>query len=274
MKLEGAVFVVTGGASGIGEQTVRMAIANGGKAAIWDMSKENGDKLVAELGADKALFHQINLLSANVDEEVDAAVAATVAKFGRIDCCVNSAGMGAAVATVNKKGNTHALKDFARIIQLNLIGSFICGSRCAGQMYKQEPSPEGERGLIVNISSIAAFDGQNGQAAYSASKAGVVGMTLPMARDMGKFGIRVNTICPGIVDTPMGGVKDPEKAGQDRDPEKMHPLQKGLLSAQIFPNRRFARPSEMANLVKFMAETSFMNGETVRLDAGSRMPKL
>merc|ERR1712072_716867 len=166
----------------------------------------------------------------------------------------------------------HALKTFSRIIQLNLVGTFLTGSRCAAQMSKQEPSGEGERGLIVNISSIAAFDGQNGQAAYSASKAGVVGMTLPMARDLGKFGIRVNTICPGIVDTPMGGVKGAPI--EDRDPEKMHPLQKGLLTAQLFPNRRFGRPAEMAQLVKFMAETTFMNGETVRLDGGSRMPKL
>merc|ERR1711924_372148 len=136
-----------------------------------------------------------------------AAVAQAVSKFGRIDCCVNSAGMGGAVATVSKKGEPHPLKNFSRIVQLNLVACFVCGSRCAAQMAKQEPSTEGERGLIVNISSIAAFDGQNGQAAYSASKAGVVGMTLPMARDLGKFGIRVNTICPGIVDTPMGGVK-------------------------------------------------------------------
>merc|ERR1712072_1339888 len=120
----------------------------------------------------------------------------------------------------------HALKTFSRIIQLNLISSFVCGSRCAAQMAKQEPSSEGERGLIVNISSIAAFDGQNGQAAYSASKAGVVGMTLPMARDLGKFGIRVNTICPGIIDTPMGGVKGPPIEIRDRS--KMHPIPKGL----------------------------------------------
>merc|ERR1719210_575362 len=122
-----------------------------------------------------------------------------------MDCCVNSAGTGLAVPTVNKKNAPHPIGQFNRIVQLNLIGTFLCGSRCAAQMAKQEPSVEGERGLVVNISSIAAFDGQNGQAAYSASKAGIVGMTLPMARDLGKLGIRVNTICPGIVDTPMTG---------------------------------------------------------------------
>merc|ERR1712187_38090 len=132
-----------------------------------------------------------------------------------------------------------------------------------------DPNGDGERGCIINISSIAAMDGQNGQAAYSASKAGVVGMTLPMARDMGKIGIRVNTICPGIVDTPLTGNK---KTVDDRDPEKMPKVMRGLLTSQVFPDRRFARPDEMANLVKFMAETTFMNGETVRLDAGNRMP--
>merc|ERR1712070_1013776 len=165
-------------------------------------------------------------------------------------------------------GKPHKLSSFVRIVQINLIGTFLCGSRCASQMVKQEPNADGERGCIVNIASIAAFDGQNGQAGYAASKAGVVGMTLPMARDLGKFGVRVNTICPGLVDTPMGGVKGAPI--EDRDPEKMHPLQKGLLTAQLFPNRRFGRPAEMAQLVKFMAETAFMNGETVRCDAGSR----
>merc|ERR1712151_625777 len=125
------------------------------------------------------------------------------------------------------------------------IGTFLCGSRCAAQMAKQAPSSEGERGLVVNISSIAAFDGQNGQAAYSASKAGIVGMTLPMARDMGKIGIRVNTICPGIVDTPLTGAKKPV---DDRDPEKTNRMMKPLLVSQVFPNRRFGRPSEIAQV--------------------------
>jgi len=262
MKLEGAVFVVTGGA------VVRMAVTNGAKVSIWDMNAKNGESLVNELGAERAFFCNVNVTA---EEDVDAAVAATVGKFGRIDCCVNSAGTGAAVPTVNRKGEPHPIMQFSRIVTLNLMGTFLCGSRCAAQMAKQDPSTEGERGLLVNISSIAAFDGQNGQAAYSASKAGVVGMTLPMARDMGKLGIRVNTICPGIVDTPMTGTR---KTIDERDPEKLPKVMRGLLTSQVFPNRRFARPAEMAHLVKFMAETAFMNGETVRLDAGNRMPKL
>jgi NAD(P)-dependent dehydrogenase (short-subunit alcohol dehydrogenase family) len=268
MKIEGAVFVVTGGASGIGEACVRMAVAAGAKAAIWDMNEKRGADLVEELGADKAVFCKVNVMDA---ADVDKAVDAVVLKFGRVDCCVNSAGTGLAVPTVSKKNEAHPIDKFTRIIQLNLIGTFLCGSRCAAQMAKQAPNAEGERGLVVNISSIAAFDGQNGQAAYSASKAGVVGMTLPMARDMGKLGIRVNTICPGIVDTPLTGNKKPV---DERDPENMPKVMKGLLTSQVFPDRRFARPTEMASLVKFMAETAFMNGETVRLDAGNRMPKL
>mmetsp|Transcript_113346 Transcript_113346/g.321149 ORF Transcript_113346/g.321149 Transcript_113346/m.321149 type:complete len:269 (+) Transcript_113346:79-885(+) len=268
MKLEGAVFVVTGGASGIGEAAVRMALANGARASVWDMNEKRGKALVDEFGADKVCFCKVNVTS---ESDVDAAVAATVGKFGRIDCCVNSAGTGLAIPTVNKKNEPHPIDRFNLVIQLNLVGTFLTGSRCAAQMAKQDPSAEGERGLIVNISSIAAFDGQNGQAAYAASKAGVVGMTLTMARDLGKLGVRVNTICPGIVDTPMTGTKKPV---DERVVDEMPKVLGGLLSTQVFPNKRFANPAEMANLVKFMAETTFMNGETVRLDAGNRMPKL
>lgn len=269
MKLEGAVYVVTGGASGIGAGVVRMALQHGGKVSIWDMNEKLGADMVNELGADKVLFVKVNVME---EAAVDAAVQKTVEKFGRIDCCVNSAGTGLAIGTVNKKGEPHSMKRFQFIISLNLVGTFLCGSRCAAQMSKQEPNAEGERGCIVNISSVAAFDGQNGQAAYSASKAGVVGMTLPMARDMGKIGIRVNTICPGLVDTPLNGVK--QGTIDDRDVNKMPKVQRTLLESQVFPTKRFGRPSEMAHLVKFMVENPFVNGEAIRLDGGIRMPKL
>lgn len=268
MKFDGAVFVVTGGASGIGEATTRMAVANGAKASIWDMNEKKGKALVQELGADNVFFCKVNVTS---EKDVDAAVAATLGKFNKINACVNCAGLGAAMLTVDRKGNAHSLGGFNRVIQINLVGTFLCGSKCAAQMSKQEPTSEGERGLIVNIASVAAFDGQNGQAAYSASKAGVVGMTLPMARDMGRLGIRVNTICPGIFDTPMTGAKKPV---DNRDPEQTNKIMKPLLTSQVFPNRRFGRPSEIANTVKFLFETTFMNGETIRVDAAVRMPKL
>lgn len=268
MKIEGAVFVVTGGASGIGEGVTRMVLANGGRVAIWDMNEKLGAELVAELGAERVSFSKVNVTE---EADVDVALGACVDKFGRVDCCVNSAGIGGGSLTVDKEGKPHKLSAFVRIVQINLVGTFLCGSRCASQMVKQEPNADGERGCIVNVSSVAAMDGQNGQAGYAASKAGVVGMTLPMARDLGKHGVRVNTICPGLVDTPMGGTKVPI---DNRDPETMPRVGKTLLLSQPFPNRRFARPAEMANLVKFMFETPFMNAETVRLDAGIRMPKL
>lgn len=268
VKMSGSVFVVTGGASGIGESTVRMAIQNGAKVAIWDLSEKNGKKLEAELGADKAVFCKVNVTS---EKDVDAALATTVEKFGRVDACVNCAGLGAAMLTVSKKKEAHPIAGFNRILQINLVGTFLCGSKCAAQMAKQELTAVGERGVVINIASVAAFDGQNGQAAYSASKAGVVGMTLPMARDMGRLGIRVNTIAPGIVDTPLTGSKKPV---EDRDPEKTHKLMKPLLTSQVFPNRRFGRPDEIAHTVQFLAENVFMNAECIRCDAGVRMPKL
>eukprot|EP01064_Diplonema_japonicum_P031199 TRINITY_DN550_c3_g1_i1.p1 TRINITY_DN550_c3_g1~~TRINITY_DN550_c3_g1_i1.p1 ORF type:complete len:270 (+),score=99.30 TRINITY_DN550_c3_g1_i1:70-879(+) len=269
MKMDGLVFVVTGGASGLGEAVVRMVIENNGRAAIWDMNTKRGNALAEELGAtERIAVCKVNVTS---EEDVDKAVAATVEKFGRIDVCVNSAGVGGACLTVNRKGEAHGVKAYERIVAINLMGTFLCASRCAAQMSKQEVNDEGGRGLIVNISSVAAMDGQNGQLAYSASKAGVVGMTLPMARDLSKMGIRVNTICPGIFDTPLVGAKKPV---DNRDVQKLGRVQQSLLSGQLFPNSRFGRPSEIAQLIKAMAEITYFNAETVRLDAGIRMPKL
>lgn len=270
MKWENSIFVVTGGASGIGEATTRMAVSNGAKVSIWDLEGQKGrfEKISGELGADKVLFCPVDVTK---EADVDAALAATVAKFGAVHCCVNCAGIGAASPTVSRDNKPHPLNSFTRIVTINCIGSFLTGSRCASQMSKQQPNEDGERGAVINIASIAAFDGQNGQAGYSASKAGVVGMTLPMARDLGRFGIRVNTICPGLVDTPMGGVEVPIDV---RNVDKMDRVGKSLITSQCFPVQRFARPSEMAHLAKFMFESPFMNGEAVRLDAGNRMPKL
>jgi len=270
MKWENAIFVVTGGASGIGEATTRMAVANGAKVAIWDLENQQkrADKIIGELGAAKVIFCPTNV---TLEESVDSALAATMKAYGAVHCCVNCAGIGAATATVGKNFKPHPMDAFTRIVTINCIGSFLTGSRCAAQMAQQDPNADGERGCVINIASIAAFDGQNGQAGYSASKAGVVGMTLPMARDLGRYGIRVNTICPGLVDTPMAGVEVPI---DNREVGKMDRVGKSLITSQAFPVQRFARPAEMAHLAKFMFESPFMNGEHVRLDAGNRMPKL
>ena len=268
MKLDGIVYVVTGGCSGLGEATVRMAVENNAKVAIFDQNAKKAAPIIEELGADKVAFFKVNVTN---DEDVAKAIAGVVEKFGRIDACVNCAGVGAAQATVSRSGKAHGAAAFSRVLDINLTGTFVVGARCAAQMATQEPNADGERGVIVNIASVAAMEGQNGQAAYAASKGGVVGMTLPMARDLGKFGIRVNCICPGIFDTALTGSKKPV---ENREVEEMKGTYKALLQAQVFPTKRFGRPSELAALVKTMTEVAFFNGETVRLDGAVRMPKL
>ncbi|KAJ9465592.1 3-hydroxyacyl-CoA dehydrogenase type-2 [Diplonema papillatum] len=268
MKLDGCVYIVTGGASGLGEAVVRMAVANGGKVSIFDMNMKKGEALVDELGKDNAMMSKVNVTN---EENVVQAVQATVEKFGKIDVVVNSAGVAGAALTVNRKGEPHGLNAFRRILDINVVGTFLVSSKCAAQMHKQELNSEGGRGLIVNISSAAALDGQNGQVAYAASKGAVLSMALPMARDLSKIGIRVNTICPGIFDTPMGGSKKPV---DHRDVTKLNKVQQSLLNGQLFPNSRFGNPSELATLVKAMVEVPMLNAEYIRLDAGIRMPKL
>ena len=268
MKIDGLVYVVTGGASGLGEGVVRMAVEHNAKAAVFDMSEKKGKAIEAELGSDKVLFQKVNVTD---EKAVEAALAAVVAKFGHVDVVVNSAGIGAAMAMVSRKGEAHSLAGFQRVIDINLKGTFIVSAQASAIMAKQDPNEEGERGLIVNIASVAAVEGQNGQSAYSASKAGVLGMALPMARDLGKYGIRVNTICPGLFDTAMTGAKKPV---DNRDISKLSKVQASLLGSQLFPNNRFGRPAEIGLLVKAMTEIPFFNAESVRLDAGIRMPKL
>eukprot|EP01063_Lacrimia_lanifica_P038933 TRINITY_DN83_c1_g1_i9.p3 TRINITY_DN83_c1_g1~~TRINITY_DN83_c1_g1_i9.p3 ORF type:complete len:269 (+),score=146.66 TRINITY_DN83_c1_g1_i9:65-871(+) len=268
MKIADAVYVVTGGASGLGEAVVRNAVANGGKVAIWDMNQKKGNALVEELGAAKVGFFKVDVSS---EASVNEALAKTVEQFGKVNVVVNSAGVAGASLAVNRKGDPHSLKAYERIIRINLIGTFLVATRCAAQMCKQEPNAEGERGVIVNFASVAAFDGQNGQLAYSASKAGVVGMALPMARDLGDRGVRINTVAPGVFDTPMGGAKKPV---DNRDASKMNKVQGSLLSSQLYPNTRFGRPAELAKVVQCIVEVPMINAEVIRVDAGTRMPKL
>mgnify|MGYP003695143385 CR=1 FL=1 len=169
-------------------------------------------------------------------------------------------------STVSRKGKAHPMDSFEFIIRLNLIGTFSVLSKCAAWMCKNTPDENGERGTIINVASVAAFDGQNGQAAYSASKAGVVGMALPIARDLGTRGVRINTICPGIMATPLTAAFDKPGPGSR--------IGDSLKKAQVFPTDRFGVPSEFAALVKFLVESPIMNAESVRFDGGIRMPKL
>lgn len=253
MKLDGAVALVTGGASGLGEATVRALLSKGARAAILDRPNSAGDALAKELGKG-AVFVAADVTSS---DQVAEAVQKTVVAFGRIHIAVNCAGVGAAMKTTGKQGPM-PLDMFEMVIRINLIGTFNVIRLAATEMLKNTPNEEGERGVIINTASVAAFDGQIGQAAYSASKGGVVGMTLPIARDLARDGIRCITIAPGTFDTPMLAML----------PEP----QRQALAAQIpFPSR-LGQPREYASLAVHIVENAYLNGETIRLDGAIRMP--
>jgi NAD(P)-dependent dehydrogenase (short-subunit alcohol dehydrogenase family) len=258
MKLDSSIAaVVTGGASGLGEATARALAAKGVKVAIFDMNAERGEAVAGEIGG---VFCNVNVTS---DESVDAGLAKARAAHGQERVLVNCAGIATAMKTLGRDRETNAVKQhpmdvFERTIAINLIGTFRCIMKSAAGMVEAEPIDDfGARGAIVCTASVAAEDGQVGQAAYSASKAGVVGMTLPVARDLMGDGIRVNTILPGIFETPMmKGL--PEKA------------QASLATQVPFP-KRLGKPEEYAQLALFMIEHDYMNAEDVRLDGAIRM---
>ena len=250
MQIKGSVFLVTGGASGLGAASARMAAQNGAKVVIADMQAEAGAKLAAEIGA--------RFVKCDVSSEADgqAAVACALKEFGGLHVLVNCAGIATAERTLGKEA-PHALASFARIINVNLIGTFNMIRLAANAMAKAVPNASGERGVIINTASVAAFDGQIGQAAYAASKGGIVAMTLPVARDLSRSGIRVCTIAPGIFETPM--LAGLPKEAQDS------------LGKQVpFPSR-LGRPAEYAQLVRSIVEIEMLNAETIRLDGAIRM---
>jgi 3-hydroxyacyl-CoA dehydrogenase/3-hydroxy-2-methylbutyryl-CoA dehydrogenase len=253
MDIQGKVAVITGGASGLGLATAEALVAKGGKVAILDRDAERGPKAAADLGAN-AMFVQGDVTSA---DSIAAAVKAVVEKFGAIHICVNCAGVGSAMKTVGRENVPHDLGVFETVLKINLIGTFNVLRLCAAAMANNAPGVDNERGVIVNTASVAAFDGQIGQVAYAASKGGVVGMTLPIARDLGPLGIRCNTIAPGIFNTPLMNAA-PDKVKQP------------LIEMTQFP-KRLGIPSEYAALVVHMVENTFFNGETVRLDGAIRM---
>ncbi len=260
MDIKDKVAVVTGGASGLGCATVKRLVAAGGKVAIFDMNEEKGNALVAEFG-DSAIFCQVNVTD---EDSVTAAIAKTMDAFGAIHIDCNFAGIGNAVRTVGKQG-VFPLDAFKLVIDVNLIGTFNVLRLCAEQMQANEPfNKDGGRGVIINTASVAAYEGQIGQAAYSASKGGVVGMTLPVARDLAVLGIRVNTIVPGLIATPlmMGGA-------EELTPEIWEFL-KPLGEQVLFP-KRLGDPDEIAHLTMMMVENDYINGECIRMDGGIRM---
>jgi len=250
MQIKNSVFLVTGGASGLGAATAQMAAANGAKVMIADLQAEAGEKLAKEIGG--------KYCRCDVTSEADgkAAVAAAVQAFGGLHVLVNCAGIGVAERTIGKEA-PHDLARFTKVITINLIGTFNMIRLAADAMAKAGPNAAGERGVIINTASVAAFDGQIGQAAYSASKGGVVGMTLPIARDLSRNGIRVVTIAPGLFLTPM--LLGLPKEAQDS------------LGKQVpFPSR-LGKPEEYAQLARSIVENEMLNGETIRLDGAIRM---
>ncbi len=252
MKAKDIAAIVTGGSSGLGEATVRQIIKSGGKAAIIDINEEKGKAIVSELGAN------VIYLKADVgmENEVSDAVDAAAAKMGLINTVVNCAGIITAGRIVGKDG-PHKLDAFEKIIRVNLIGTFNVVRFAAVKMTQNAPGEENERGVIVNTASIAAQDGQIGQAAYAASKGGVIAMTLPMAREFAASGIRVVTLAPGMFDTPMMG--------------GMPAAVKESLVNQIPYPKRFGNPEEYAALVLHIAENRMLNGTVIRLDGAVRM---
>lgn len=253
MKIKDCVAIVSGGASGLGEAVVRDIVAEGGKAAVFDLDAENGKKLAAELG-DAVIFCEANVTD---EASIQAAVDNTVKSLGAIHAVVNCAGVVIPAKVIDKKGKPISLDLFNKVIQINLVGTMNILRLAAEKMIQNTPNDDGEKGVVINVASVAAFEGQVGQAAYSASKAGVVGMTLPLAREFAAYGIRVNTVAPGIFMTPM-------LAGL---PEN---TQKALADMMPFP-KRLGKPSEFAMLVRQIIENPMLNGETIRLDAAIRM---
>jgi NAD(P)-dependent dehydrogenase (short-subunit alcohol dehydrogenase family) len=255
MKIEGKTAVVTGGASGIGLGVCREFVRRGGRVAIFDLQEERAQQAVTELGAANAQAMTVNVAD---EAAVQAGIARARQAFGAIHVVVNCAGVPFASRTVDREGKAFPLDLWSRVIAVNLTGTFNVLRLAAAEMIGNAPEGEiGERGVIVNIASGAAFDGQMGQAAYAASKAGVVGMALPIARDLAEFGIRVMTVAPGLFETPMlAGVPDK--------------VRESLLKMVLYP-RRMGEPWEAGATVCSIVEIPYLNAECIRLDAGARM---
>jgi len=252
MQIRNHVFLVTGGASGLGAATAWLLAGEGASVVIADTNRASGEALASELGP-AARFALTDVTS---EQDAQAAVDLALSAFGHLHGLVNCAGVAPSEKILGREG-PHRLDSFARTVNINLVGTFNMIRLAAAAIAKEAPGEDGERGLIVNTASIAAFDGQIGQAAYSASKGGVVSLTLPIARELARFGIRVVTIAPGICDTPM-------MAGFSQE------VQDSLAKSIPFP-ARLGRPAEFAALVKHICENTMLNGETIRLDGALRM---
>lgn len=256
MELKGTSAIVTGGASGIGAATARQLADRGAKVVVADLQADKGQELAKEIGG---AFVSVDVTK--TDQIIEAVN--TASDLGPLRSLVNSAGIGWAQRTVGKDGefsSAHDLGAYKKVLEINLIGTFDCIRIAATAMGRLEPTDTGERGAIVNMTSVAAFDGQIGQAAYSSSKGGVVGLTLPVARDLSAIGVRVNTVAPGLIDTPIYGEGEGSEAFKAK-----------LGESVLFPHR-LGQPAELASMVLELLTNSYMNAEVVRVDGGIRMP--
>jgi 3-hydroxyacyl-CoA dehydrogenase / 3-hydroxy-2-methylbutyryl-CoA dehydrogenase len=254
MQTTDSVFFISGGASGLGEAVARRAIAGGaGGVVIADLNLAAAQSLASELG-ERALAVEVDVQST---EAISAGINAGMEQFGRLHVAVNCAGIGWAERTLDRESKAASIDNYRRVININLIGTYDVSRLAAEQMAKNDPNADGERGVVVLTSSLAAFDGQIGQAAYSSSKGGIVGLTLPLSRDLSPVGVRVMTIAPGLFDTPIYDTMPPG-------------LKEHLASTPVFP-RRLGLPDEYAHLVQTVVENAYLNGETIRLDAALRM---
>lgn len=256
VDINGASAIVTGGASGIGAATARQLAAKGARVVVADLQAERGQELAHEIGG---VFVSVDVTNT---EQIEDAVN-TAVDLGPLRALVNSAGVGWAQRTIGKDGefaSAHNLDAYKKVLAINLVGTFDCIRLAATAMSRNEPGESGERGAIVNMTSVAAFDGQIGQAAYSSSKGGVVGLTLPVARDLSAVGIRVNTVAPGLIDTPIYGEGEASEAFKAK-----------LGESVLFPHR-LGKPDELASMVIELITNSYMNAEVVRVDGGIRMP--
>lgn len=255
MELKDKVVVITGGASGLGQATARYMVSEkGAKVALLDLNAEAGAETIAELDEENAIFCETDVTS---EESIDAAIAAIMCKFGAIHVDINAAGIPLPCKILDREGVASSLTKYATVINVNLMGVFNVMAKCAEQMARNEPDEKGERGVVINISSGAAYEGQVGQSAYSGSKAGVNGMNIPAARELGPLGIRVNSIAPGLFGTPL--VRSLDLNVQDS------------LTQMCEAPKRMGELDEFAHTCAFLAENAYMNGRVIRLDAATVM---
>jgi NAD(P)-dependent dehydrogenase (short-subunit alcohol dehydrogenase family) len=255
MDIKNKIAIITGGCSGLGNATVHSFIEQGAKVAIFDINEEQGAAIVNKLGPENVMFKKVDVRSA---QSVENAVASVVQNFGAVHVCVNCAGIGPAKRTLDRDGNAMPLDNFSNVIEINLIGTFNVARVAASAMSKNEPMGEAqERGIIINTSSVAGYEGQVGQAGYAASKGGILALNLPMARDLAPLGIRVNAIAPGTMGTPML-LNMPQN------------VQDSLVNDIQFP-KRLGLPSEYGALAVHLAQNAYINGEAIRIDGALRM---